>query len=116
MVRALRAPRRLVPGGGREAVDRADRGLVDADLGGGLIKQRVARDGGGRSGGYRTIIAFRSQELAVFLYCFAKQDQENVTSRELAKFRDLGRGLLARTTGDLMQMVGEGELDELRGE
>jgi hypothetical protein len=39
------------------AVARAERGLVDADLGGNLIKQRVARAGGGRSGGYRTVIA-----------------------------------------------------------
>ena len=40
-----------------EAIDRAMRGLIDADLGGGLIKQRVARLGEGKSGGYRTIIA-----------------------------------------------------------
>jgi hypothetical protein len=40
----------------RDAVHRAERGLVDADLGGGVIKQRVARPGEGRSGGYRTLI------------------------------------------------------------
>jgi hypothetical protein len=38
------------------AIDRADRGLIDADLGGGLIKQRVARSGQGKTGGYRTIV------------------------------------------------------------
>jgi len=41
----------------RDAVARAERGLIDADLGGGLIKQRVARRGKGRSGGYRMLIA-----------------------------------------------------------
>jgi len=44
-----------------EAVARAERGLIDADLGGGLIKQRVARAGKGKSGGYRTLIAYRRE-------------------------------------------------------
>lgn len=43
-----------------QAVERAERGLIDADLGGGLIKQRVARQGKGRSGGYRVIVAYRA--------------------------------------------------------
>jgi hypothetical protein len=54
-----------------EAVERAGRGLVDADLGGNLIKQRIARPGSGRSGGYRTIVAFRAAQRSVFLYGFA---------------------------------------------
>ena len=45
-----------------EAIARAERGLVDADLGGNLIKQRVARPGGGRSGGYRMVIAYRASQ------------------------------------------------------
>jgi hypothetical protein len=44
------------------AIDQANSGLVDADLGGGLIKQRVAREGGGKSGGYRTLVFFRHEE------------------------------------------------------
>jgi hypothetical protein len=44
----------------KEALDRVARGLIDADLGGGLIKQRLARPGQGRSGGYRMIIACRA--------------------------------------------------------
>jgi hypothetical protein len=51
-----------------EAIERAERGLIDADLGGGLIKQRVAREGQGRSGGFRTIIGYRQGSRAVFLY------------------------------------------------
>jgi hypothetical protein len=61
-----------------EAIARAERGLIDADLGGGLIKQRVARQGQGRSGGYRMIVAYRAQDRAVFFYGFAKSDRENV--------------------------------------
>ncbi len=55
-----------------EAVRRAGEGLVDADLGGGVIKQRIARKGGGRSGGFRTIVLFRRGELAFFVHGFAK--------------------------------------------
>ena len=55
-----------------EAVRRAGEGLVDADLGGGVIKQRIARKGGGRSGGFRTIVLFRRGALAFFVYGFAK--------------------------------------------
>ena len=62
----------------RQAIERAEAGLVDADLGKGLIKQRVARTGQGRSGGYRTIIALRSGHRAFFLFGFAKSAQSNV--------------------------------------
>ena len=58
-----------------EAIQRAGRGLIDADLGGGLIKQRVAREGQGRSGGYRMIVACQAEGRAVFLYAFAKNER-----------------------------------------
>src|SRR5665213_3391562 len=77
-----------------EAIERAELGLVDADLGSGLIKQRVARKGKGRSGGYRMIVAYRSGERAVFLYAFAKSDRENLTINELQDFREVGMKLL----------------------
>ena len=50
-----------------EAISRAEQGLIDADLGGGVIKQRVPRPGQGRSGGYRTIVFYRKQARAVFV-------------------------------------------------
>ncbi|HEV2324090.1 MAG TPA: type II toxin-antitoxin system RelE/ParE family toxin [Terracidiphilus sp.] len=74
----------------REAVERAERGLIDADLGGGLIKQRVARPGKGKSGGYRTLVAYRSKQRAIFLYGFAKNERENVRPDELTSFRRAG--------------------------
>ncbi len=58
----------------RKAVADAERGLVDADLGGGVIKQRIARQGGGKSGGFRTIILFRLGERAFFVHGFAKNE------------------------------------------
>jgi hypothetical protein len=55
-----------------DAIERAARGLIDADLGGGIIKQRVAREGQGRSGGYRMLVAYWARARAVFFYAFAK--------------------------------------------
>jgi hypothetical protein len=72
-----------------EAVERAARGLVDAELGSGLIKQRVARQGQGRSSGYRTIIALRAGDRAFFLHCFAKNDQANISVAELRSLREI---------------------------
>ena len=50
-----------------QAIERAEQGLIDADLGGGVIKQRVARPGQGKSGGFRTVILYRTTERAFFV-------------------------------------------------
>src|SRR5712692_6379194 len=71
------------------AVERAGKGLVDAELGSGLIKQRVSRQGQGRSGGYRTVIALRVGDRAFFLHCFAKNEQANISVDKLRSLRDL---------------------------
>ena len=65
-----------------EAIWRAERGLVDADLGGRIIKQRIAWRGQGRSGAYRVLVAYRPDARAVFLYGFAKNERENVEEDE----------------------------------
>ena len=57
-----------------EVVERAANGMIDADLGGGVIKQRIPRKGGGRSSGYRAIILYRKNDLAIFVYGYAKSD------------------------------------------
>jgi len=85
----------------RQAVARADGGLIDADLGGGVIKQRIARRGQGRSGGYRSIILFREGSRAFFVYGFAKKDQDNISARELRAFRLLANEMFAMTDGEL---------------
>lgn len=61
-----------------EAIENAEKGLIDADYGDGLIKQRIARSGEGKSGGYRSIILFRKGERSIFVYGFAKSDQDNI--------------------------------------
>ncbi len=97
----------------REAVARAERGLVDAELGGGLIQQRVARPGKGRSGGYRMVIAYRRADRAAFLLAFAKNEQDNITASELQTTRELAARLLAMDTAELQRVVQNGELEEV---
>ncbi|MDI9349175.1 MAG: type II toxin-antitoxin system RelE/ParE family toxin [Candidatus Symbiobacter sp.] len=97
----------------KEAIDRAERGLVDADLGGGLIKQRVARMGQGRSGGFRTIIAYKAQERAVFLYAFAKNERENLTLHELTDLRRIGKLWLEQPIDNLLAQMKDGKIEEI---
>ena len=73
-----------------KAVRSAEQGLFDADLGGGLIKQRVARPGQGKSGGYRTVIAYRRGDRAVFLFGFAKSAKADLTPNELSDLAKIG--------------------------
>ena len=90
----------------KEAIARAARGLVDADLGGGVIKQRVAREGQGRSGGHRMLIAYRAGERAVFLYGFAKSERENIGPDELQTLREIGAMWLAASDDKIEQALG----------
>ena len=99
-----------------EAVERAGRGLIDADLGGGVIKQRIARAGGGKSGGFRTIILFRAGSRAFFVHGFAKNEQDNIRDDEVAAFKMLAARLLAFDNAALAQAVAAGVLMEVRGD
>jgi hypothetical protein len=96
-----------------EAIERADRGLIDADLGGGLIKQRVARSGQGRSGGYRMLVAYRAGTRAVFLYAFAKDERDNIDDDELLTFRAIGNAWLQAAPRVIAQALEDGRLHEV---
>ena len=96
-----------------QAVSRIEAGSPDADLGGGLFKQRLARPGQGKSGGYRTVIALRREDRAFFLYGIAKNERSNIGSEELDAFRQLARVYLALTPQQLAALILEGELKEL---
>jgi hypothetical protein len=78
-----------------EAIHRAERGLVDAELGHGLIKQRIARSGQGRSGGFRVLIAYRRGARAVFLYGFAKSERDNIRPDQLAAWQARAQEVLS---------------------
>ena len=96
-----------------EAVQRAARGLIDADLGGGVIKQRVARPGQGRSGGFRVLIAYRRDVRSVFLYGFAKSERDNVDDDELETVRDIAKGWLAASTDQIAKALADGLINEV---
>lgn len=100
----------------REAIVRAEKGLVDADLGGGLIKQRVARPGQGRSGGFRVIVAFRVAKRSVFLLGFAKNERDNIDDDELATLKDLAAAWLTADDKAIEKAMAAGVLVEVRDE
>jgi hypothetical protein len=77
-----------------DAIFRAERGVIDADLTGGLIKQRVPRRGQGRSGGFRTIIAYRRADRAFFIYGFAKNAMDNINDDDLKRLKVVAAALL----------------------
>lgn len=88
-----------------EAVERAAKGLIGTDLGGGAIKERVARRGQGRSGGFCVIAAFRRGERAFFVHGFAKSDRENLRPRELTALRSLADEMLGLGAASLEAML-----------
>ncbi len=100
----------------REAIERAGRGTIDADLGGGIIKQRVARSGQGRSGGYRMLIAYRAGTRAVFLYAFAKSERDNIDPDELLTLREIGAAWLAADSRRIAHALEERILQEVTGD
>lgn len=77
-----------------DAIANADRGLIDADLGGGVIKLRIARPNAGKSGGFRSIVLFRSGVRAVFVYGFPKSARGNIPKNDLEGFRELADVML----------------------
>lgn len=97
----------------REAVSRAEAGRIDADLGGGVIKQRVARPGEGKSGGFRTIILFRRGARAYFVYGFAKSDRDNIAPDELKAFRRLAAEMFRLEDRALAAATANGTLTEV---
>ena len=73
----------------------AERGLIAADLGGGVIKQRIARPGQGKSGGFRTLIVAGAGTRAIFVHGFAKNEKDNIEREDLAALKRLAAEMLA---------------------
>jgi hypothetical protein len=88
-------------------------GTDDADLGGGVLKQRVVRKGQGKSGGFRTIILYRMAERAFFVYGFAKSDRDNVEDDEEAQFKKASAHVLGLTNEQLAELIGKGQFSEM---
>jgi hypothetical protein len=104
---------RLLDGQLWRSIEDIGRGLVDADLGGGVIKQRIARVGGGKSGGFRTIILLKAGERAFFVRGFAKNELDNIRDDELAALKILAAQMLAYDDAALALALSEGILMEI---
>jgi hypothetical protein len=97
-----------------EAVDRAEKGLVDADLGGGVIKQRIARPGESKSKGYRSIVLYRKGDKAFFVYGFPKSDLGNIRDDEQEQFKKAAKSILALSDGQIRQLIENGQFEEVK--
>jgi hypothetical protein len=95
------------------AVDEMERGLIDANLGGHVYKKRIAIQGRGKSGGVRTIIAYRIEDKAFFVYGFAKNTRPNISADELKAFKKLASDLLVYSDAILEQSIVDGKLFEV---
>ncbi|MFO1037353.1 MAG: type II toxin-antitoxin system RelE/ParE family toxin [Geminicoccaceae bacterium] len=91
-------------------------GRWDADLGGGVYKQRIARAGGGKSGGFRTIILFKLGGHCFFVHGFAKNEKANITPRELRALKKLA-GIFLGLDAEALRIAGAaGEIAEIVGD
>ena len=95
------------------AVSEMEQGLVDADLGGGVFKKRVALPGRGKRAGARTIVATRMKERWFFLYGFEKNERANISSAELKALQEYAKDLLGLDAAQLAAVVSTGEMTEV---
>jgi hypothetical protein len=97
----------------RETVNQLEAGQAEADLGGGVYKVRVARSGEGKSGGYRVIVYFKSEERTFFIYGFAKSDRGNIDQGELLAFKKRAKIALSLTDDQIRTQLRNGDLIEV---
>ena len=96
-----------------KAVAEMAQGLIDADLGGGIVKKRVGLAGRGKQGGVRTLVATRQGQRWFFVFGFEKSERANITSDELGAWQELAASLLARTESELDAATADGSLQEI---
>jgi hypothetical protein len=96
-----------------QAIVEMAQGLIDADLGGGLVKKRVAMPGRGKSGGARTLVANNKGSRWIFVFGFEKSDRANITAEELQALKDLAQDILSNTAVQLAQALEDGALQEI---
>ena len=95
------------------AVTEMSQGLIDADLGGGVVKKRIGLAGRGKRGGARTLVATNKGNRWFFVYGFEKNERANIADDELEALQDIAGELLARTGRQLDAAVEDGFLQEI---
>ena len=96
-----------------EVVDQLEAEQADANLGGDVYKVRIARQGEGKSGGYRVIVYFRNEFRTFFSYGFSKNDRGNISSKELKRFKEDAKSRLSYTDEQIRELVQNGTLIEI---
>lgn len=95
------------------AIEEMECGLIDADLGGNIVKKRIALPGRGKSGSIRTIVATKKGSHWFFLYGFPKNRRANISQGELEALQDLASDLLRLGVQEIVTLVAQGELTEV---
>ncbi len=96
-----------------KAAKEINQGLIDANLGGGLVKKRIARKGQGKSGGFRTIVVFQKEHRTIFIYGFPKNQRDNINEQEEKALKKLAQNLLDAPESELKEMIANGVLYEV---
>lgn len=99
-----------------QAVSEMEGGLIDAELGGNLVKKRVALPGVGKRGGARTIVATRMEGYWFFLFGFAKNERANIDAKELRFLQEVARDLLELDDRQIQKAIVAGELVEVKND
>ncbi len=97
-----------------EAVTAAEKGNLDADYGGGVIKQRIARTNQGKSGGYRAIIYYRQADKAFFVYGFPKNARDNIEDDEERELKRQAKIAFALSNEQLLKLMENGTYQEVK--
>jgi hypothetical protein len=97
----------------KSAVSEIEAGNFDADLGGYVFKQRVARKGQGKRGGYRTVVLLKHGERAFFAYGFAKNERNDINEKEECGFKATAKDLLGYTDEQIQARLDAGSLIEI---
>ena len=96
-----------------KAAKEINQGLIDANLGGNLVKKRIARKGQGKSSGFRTIVVFQKEHRTIFIYGFPKNQRDNINEQEEKALKKLAQNLLDVPESELNEMIIKGDLYEV---
>lgn len=96
------------------AIMEINNGLIDATLGGGLIKKRIRKRGFGKRGGFRTLLAFRRNSRSVFLFGFSKSERENITDKQHNQLTRLAKMYLELSQTETEALIKNNELIEVK--
>ena len=98
----------------KNAIAEIENGLHDGDLGAGLFKKRIAMQGQGKSGSYRTLLAFKSGQKGFFIYGFSKNVKANINRKEKTVYKKLAKILLNLDEIILAEMIKNRSLIEVK--